>query len=192
MRINDHEQGLTNQQLLGFILRLLRHSPEQAGLAMEPEGWIEKELLVESLRQVHPQTEQWRVSDLDAFLIEHNSQQRFSFTDTKCRANYGHSSVQYQPKLLQKLPSLLFHATSLELFTWIEEAGIMPMRRRFVQLTESLDYAKQISNSLDQAVILTIKQPRKGRPLMGHPTGSHVWLATHVPPNYIRLDQSEQ
>jgi len=191
MRINENEQALSNKQLLGFILRLLRHSPEQAGLAMDPEGWIEKELLVESLRQVYPQTKQWRVSDLDAFLMEQNSQQRFSFTDTKCRANYGHSSVQYQPKVLQKLPSLLFHATSQELFTWIEEAGIMPMRRRFVQLTESLDYAKQISSDLDQAVILTIKQPRKGRPLLGHPTGSHVWLAAHVPPKYIRMSLSD-
>lgn len=82
MTIGDREK---DRQLVGFILRLLRHSPEQAGFRMHADGWIDRKSLLNYLWQQQPETGHGTRSDLDAFLLLYNQHHRLTMVDAETR-----------------------------------------------------------------------------------------------------------
>jgi len=175
----------SNKSLLRYILRLLRHTPEVAGLLMDADGWVEKSQLLMAIQCARADCLNWGLNNLDSFLSQHNECQGFSWDDTRCRANYGHSTVHYQPQNLTQLPALLFHGTCRSKLQEICRAGLLPMGRLHVQLTASQDYALSVANQHERPVVLSVVSGRHAAGLCGYPTGSHVWLCNDVPPPCI-------
>lgn len=178
----------SNQTLLRFILRLLRHTPEAAGLLMDADGWIEKSQLLMTIQYARADCLTWSLNDLDLFLSQHNECQRFSWDDTRCRANYGHSTPSFQPSTLTQLPTLLFHGTCKSKLEEIMKAGLLPMGRLHVQMTASQEYALRVANQHMRPAVLSITPGLLPTGLRGYPTESHVWLSEFVPPVCIAID----
>jgi putative RNA 2'-phosphotransferase len=176
--------------LLRYVLWILRHAPDQVGIEIDREGWVNLEDLYEHLSQTWPSPECRSPSDLRGYLEAHNRFERFSFTATRCRANYGHSTSLFQPSLLQPLPLPLYHATASTNLPSIRAFGLLPGRRRFVQLTTRLDYALTIVPKHRELVILEIVQNLDLPYLHGYHSGAHVWLADFVPSQCLRLYDS--
>jgi putative RNA 2'-phosphotransferase len=177
----------SNKTLLRYILRLLRHTPEAAGLSMAKDGWVEKSQLLMAIQCARVDCLNWGLDDLDQFLSQHNESQRFSWDGTRCRANYGHSTISFQPLTLMELPALLFHGTCQFKLEEICNSGLLPMGRLHVQLTARQDYARRVANQHMRPVVLSITPSLLPAGLYGYPTESHVWLTNFVPPICIAI-----
>jgi len=177
----------SNKSLLRFILRLLRHTPEAAGLLMDADGWVDKSQLLMAIQCARADCLNWSLNDLDLLLSRHNECQRFSWDATRCRANYGHSTIHYQPRPLMQLPAPLFHGTCKSKLEVICKSGLLPMGRLHVQMTTSQDYALSVANQHECPVVLSIAPGHHAAGLHGYSTGSHVWLSEHVPSQCISL-----
>ena len=182
--------GRPSLLLLHYVLWILRHAPDQAGIEMDREGWVNFDELYEHLSQARPAPECRNPADLRLYLNVHNRFERFSFTATHCRANYGHSTSIFQPSPLLPLPLPLYHATASTNLPSIRAFGLRPGRRRFVQLTTRLDYALTIAPKHRELVILEIVQHLDLPRPRGYHSGAHVWLADFVPSQSLRLHDS--
>lgn len=72
-----------------FLSRVLRHSPQMIGLALDSGGWAGVDALLASMRARGMLVDQAKLERV----VTENDKQRFSFSEdgTKIRANQGHS-----------------------------------------------------------------------------------------------------
>ena len=73
-------------KLLSYILR---HHPEKFNLTLEPNGWVDIEILISILRK-KPRWSRLTVSDIEK-IMELSDKIRYEIKDNKIRATYGHS-----------------------------------------------------------------------------------------------------
>lgn len=118
-----------------------------------------------------------------------NGRYEISEDGTGIRAYHGHSiDIEYENEV--EPPEHLYHGTSAEAWTSIQECGrILPMRRCEVHLTASLDYAREIAlrrgHCEENMVILVIDARRMrddGR--VFHLSGDGTYLVKDVPVGY--------
>ena len=163
---------------------VLRHKPEQLGLRLDENGWVEvSELLAAMCSQG---------LDVDADLLEEvvreNDKQRFAFNEdkTRIRANQGHS-VEVDVELEETLPpDFLYHGTVEKFLDLIRESGLKKMSRQHVHLSAEIETASNVGSRRGKPVILKIKSAQMVQD--GYPfflSANGVWLTDNVPPRYI-------
>ena len=97
-------------QISKFLSLVLRHKPETVGLALEKDGWIPVERLLEACQN---HGKKFTLAELHE-VVETNDKKRFTFDETgrKIRANQGHS-VAVEIGFEEKLPpAVLYHGTA--------------------------------------------------------------------------------
>jgi putative RNA 2'-phosphotransferase len=169
-----------------FLSLVLRHAPETIGVAMDPNGWVlVDELIEKSQRHNHK---------LDFELLEEivvtNDKQRFSFSAdlTMIRANQGHSlnvDLQFEPR---QPPDFLFHGTVGKFMESIRENGLQKMNRTHVHLSKDRETAVKVGSRRGKPVILTVAAGRMFND--GHKfylSDNGVWLCHEVPPQFIEF-----
>src|SRR4051812_43261508 len=97
------------KHLSKFLSLVLRHKPEEIGIAMDANGWVNVDELIEKC-----EAKGWQITfeTLDE-LVSTNDKQRFAFSDdySWIRANQGHSvNVDLQLKAQEPL-EFLYHGT---------------------------------------------------------------------------------
>ena len=164
-----------------FLALVLRHKPEEVGLALNEGGWanVEDLLVKMSLTQ----------SLLDE-IVETNNKKRFEYSEDKkmIRACQGHSidvDLQLKPK---KPPVFLYHGTSDKYLSSIEKEGLKSKNRNHVHLSEDRVTAEKVGKRHGgKTVILKIKaeeyQYNTGAKFYQSTNG--VWLTEEVPLEYI-------
>jgi putative RNA 2'-phosphotransferase len=175
-----------NQHLQRSILRALRHAPQDFGLTMDADGWVPRSQ-VESL--IH----RGYLDDPDQFqLLLMQLGDRIQVKGEFVRAAYGHSCDEYQPTQNSIPDKPLFHGTTDERWPMIEMFGLVPGRRKFVQLTSDFDYANNIAHlQLGEPIVLQVTtQAAIQAGIKFYPTGTHVWLAERLPAEFLQFWKS--
>jgi putative RNA 2'-phosphotransferase len=173
--------------LTRLLALALRHHPEQFGITLDPYGWTELDLLVESFRKRTP----WRALENETVerLVAEDSVLRFEIASGRIRALYGHSVSYVLPGVLTSPPPLLFHATQAANFCAIKRSGISSGRRGYVHLTSSISYALRIKSSHENqrspGIILAVQTALSVEPF--YRASDIVWTTKRVEPSSLQL-----
>ncbi|MBA2287137.1 MAG: RNA 2'-phosphotransferase [Ktedonobacteraceae bacterium] len=164
----------------------LRHAPWVYELELDNEGWVPVDDLLETLRAERRQWRDLREEDL-AELIASADKQRYEMRDGKIRALYGHSLPGKLAKIEATPPEILYHGTTPAVLDAIHAHGLKPMRRQYVHLSLDIATAQQVARRrTDRAVILRIRAAEAhAQGLKFYRGNDMVWLADHVPSEYI-------
>jgi putative RNA 2'-phosphotransferase len=169
-----------------FMSLVLRHEPEKAGLTLEPGGWV---LIDDLLTGAANAGFRFSRDELEE-VVEFCEKQRFAIdeTDTKIRANQGHSTevdLQLQPA---EPPAELYHGTAERNLATVLRDGLFKMARHHVHLSRDTQTATKVGFRHGKPVILVIdaaKMRADGHTFYCSTNG--VWLVEHVPPQYLRV-----
>jgi putative RNA 2'-phosphotransferase len=165
-----------------FMSYVLRHAPHEAGLTLDPEGWVPFEDLKKAVFV------RFDVTEADVLeVIETNQKKRFTLTGDRIRAAQGHSVGVDLALPSATPPSRLFHGTTMESWPAIRTAGLKKMQRHHVHLSADVETAKIVAARRKGVhIILEIEAARMHSE--GHSffvTDNGVWLTDHVPSQYL-------
>lgn len=169
-----------------FLSLVLRHKPEEIGISMDSEGWVDVDELIEKCNR--------KKQSLDFEILEEvvitNDKQRFSFNDdyTRIRANQGHTiavDLQFEPV---KPLDVLYHGTVAKFIDDIKVNGLKKMQRLHVHLSKDLETATRVGSRRGKAIILKVRASEMHQD--GYPfylSANGVWLCDAVPAKYIEF-----
>lgn len=179
----------SNELISRTILKALRHEPESFGLRMDQDGWVSSSEFGHLVAQLTGTEESLNCDDLQNAILALGLSDRIEFEKGRFRACYGHSAMQFAPALAAVPTVPLYHGTSAENWRMIECFGLLPSKRRFVQLTTDFDYANEIANSKSRSPIVlqvaTTEAIANG--VKFYSTNTHVWLSTAVPVTCLQV-----
>lgn len=167
---------------LAFVLR---HDPSSAGLALDPNGWVDVEALLAALGLTR--------ADLDA-VVAGNDKQRYAIQPgpdgrDRIRASQGHSVPVDLGLTARQPPDVLFHGTSVAVLASIREQGLLPGARHHVHLSPDRPTALRVGRRRSGPVALLAvdagAMSRAGHAFFVSDNG--VWLTAHVPPAYLAV-----
>jgi len=173
-------------QISKYLSKHLRHKPEQIGLVLEIGGWVEVDELLKACR-----THQFPISYLELEeVVKTSDKQRFSFneTQTKIRANQGHSyPIDLQLKPIEP-PHLLYHGTHQKALSSILKKGLLKQSRHHVHLSAEIATAIQVGQRRGKPVVLEIAaQTMYDQGYQFYRSDNGVWLVETVPPEYLNI-----
>ncbi len=165
---------------------VLRHEPQKANLTLEPGGWV---LIDDLLAGTTSAGFHFTRDELEE-VVELCEKQRFAIdeTDTKIRANQGHSTevdLQLEP---MDPPAELFHGTPERNLVAVLRDGLFKMARHHVHLSPDTQTATKVGSRRGKPMILVVDAAKMR--VEGHVfycSANGVWLVEHVPPQYLRL-----
>jgi putative RNA 2'-phosphotransferase len=171
------------------LLKALRHQPEVFSLPPDADGWVSLNDALQVLDRWFDSKFSFRLEILLRAVHQEKQASRFQIENGHIRASYGHSYEGFQPTS-QSVPDLpLLHGTTARIWPLIEFQGILPMGRRFVQLTTDFDYAEKIGQrkGSDSMVLQIRTQDALKAGVTFYQTGTHVWLATAIPSSCLTV-----
>lgn len=178
--------GINYESLSKVIAHALRHEPWLYEIELDGDGWAEISLLCSVLRE---NSEEWQgLSDTDVKkMVMRSSKKRYELCDHKIRALYGHSLTQKISYTHTRPPKYLFHGTSPDALIAISQNGLMPMRRQYVHLSVDESTAVLVGKRKSKIPVVLIVRALEAfeAGCVFHHAGDKVWLAKHVPYNYI-------
>lgn len=167
-----------------FLSYVLRHKPEDAGLELDTEGWVDVELLITAAISNGYELDR----ELLLRVVTENDKKRFSFSSDlkRIRANQGHSvnvALNLPPSLP---PEVLWHGTAQRFLEPILGQGLRKMNRHHVHLTENAVQAKEVGARYGRPVLLRIDARRMAEDgAVFYKTENNVWLVDTVRPEFI-------
>lgn len=168
------------KNLSKFMTKLLRHTPEDFGVVLDPmDGSCPLGTLLEAI-QAQPKWAWVKQEDIEQ-VVRNSDKQRFEIEDGRIRARYGHShdKVQYTPS---DPPAILYHGTNKKALPSILKEGLRPMSRQYVHLSEGTHFATLAGSRRGELVILevdTLSAKQLGSTF--YYAGNEVWLTNHIP-----------
>ncbi|BFH64804.1 RNA 2'-phosphotransferase [Paenibacillus azoreducens] len=172
------------ESLSKFMSKILRHTPEQFGLDLDHEGYCDIQDLLNGIKS----EKRWsNVSEADILqVVENCPKQRYEIVNGYIRANYGHSTgrLEYKESIP---PAILYHGTNTKVSNKILTEGIKPMGRKYVHLSDTLEFAALAGKRRGELVILEVDTVRALENHVKFYVANHgVWLADYVPPQYLK------
>ena len=168
-----------------YLSKHLRHTPEQIGIKLTPDGWVSVDELLFACKQHAFSITR---SELDE-VVAKNDKKRFSFdaTGTRIRANQGHSvevDLQLEPAIP---PNVLYHGTGHGAVEAILREGLCKMSRHHVHLSTDRITAQKVGTRHGRPVIFIVNAAAMHE--VGYTfycSDNGVWLVDHVPPEYLQ------
>lgn len=169
-------------RILSYVLR---HRPEAIGLHIDPEGWVDVPQLLEALNHHgHP----WTLHQLEQ-VVREDTKQRYRLENGRIRAQQGHSlsvDLGLEPALP---PSPLYHGTTRQRWTQIQQSGgLNAGRRQHVHLSHDLATARQVGNRHRGEELLLLQVDSAAMQAEGwhfYRSANGVWLTDRVPLAYL-------
>ncbi|MBH5317820.1 RNA 2'-phosphotransferase [Paenibacillus sp. GSMTC-2017] len=166
-----------------FMSKILRHSPKEFGIILDSDGYCSVESLVAAI-QKESRWSKISINDIEN-VVNNCEKQRYERTGVYIRANYGHSAEKINYKEAMP-PSILFHGTNTKVSSIILSEGIKPMGRKYVHLSESIDFATLAGKRRGELVILNIHtQSAYTLGVKFFLANNGVWLSDFIPPECI-------
>jgi putative RNA 2'-phosphotransferase len=164
--------------------RYLRHAPQDIGLTLAADGWVEVDVFLAALGRTGLRLTRAQLDEV----VSTNDKQRFSFdeTGTRIRANQGHSVPVQLDLPVATPPDVLFHGTVDRFLSAIFREGLRPMNRHDVHLSATVDTATKVGARRGKPVVLCVDAAAMVS--AGHEfrvSANGVWLTPHVPPQYL-------
>jgi len=174
------------QNVSRFLTKVLRHTPDELGLELGDNGWVQVSELLTALdksgREVSPEELVW--------IVETNEKKRFTLTTDggKIRAAQGHSvkvDLSLDPV---NPPEILFHGTATQNIAAIREQGLASGERQHVHLSANRETATQVGARHGQPVILTVDTSAMiNAGVLFYQADNGVWLTDHVAPHFLNF-----
>ena len=177
------------KKLSKFLSLVLRHKPEQIGIELDKNGWVNVEELIDKIN-----SNSTRGTKIDFEILSHvvatNDKKRFAFNSdkTKIRASQGHSlkiDLGYQDTMP---PEILYHGTGQKSIDSILKMGINKRNRQHVHLRSDIQTATKVGQRHGKLVILEIAAQKMHS--NGHKfylSENNVWLTDFVPVEYLKI-----
>lgn len=166
----------------------LRHKPEEFGIKLDNEGWVDFDAFCKALAEHKPSIH----VDKETIekIIAESDKKRFELEDGRIRATYGHSFSAKIEFKESAPPAMLFHGTSHAAYKQICKEGLKPMNRQYVHLSEDIATAEKVGMRHDRnPVILAVdaaKMHSDGFKFF-HSANDGTWMCEKVPIKYTFL-----
>jgi putative RNA 2'-phosphotransferase len=172
------------------VSHALRHEPWLYELEPDGEGWVSVEQLLDGLRR----DARWAGLTRDDIteMLRGASHGRHELVEDRIRARYGHSvPVSLTPATP---PPALIHGTDAAAVPNILSTGLHPMKRQYVHLSADRTMAWAVGRrKTGTAAVLVVDAARAHMAgVTFYPAGNGVWLTSHVPAQFIRVDSSDE
>jgi putative RNA 2'-phosphotransferase len=168
-----------------FLSRVLRHDPDSIGLALDAQGWVRIDELVERAG-AHGMA---LTRDLVLHVAGTNDRQLFACDGAgRIRASHGHTvpvDLGIEPS---QPPLILFHGTAITSVASIRAEGLVPGVRQYVHLSADAATATSVGRRHGRPVLLRIAAGcmwSAGFKFVR--SASAVWLTTAVPTEFIQF-----
>jgi putative RNA 2'-phosphotransferase len=174
-----------DERLSRFLAYVLRHHPEEAGLALDERGSADLNQVLDAVR-ARPGLAGVTRERLLA-LLAGPAAQRFEVTGDRVRARYGHSLAQTIRYDAADPPADLFHGTDRVSAERILAEGLKPGARQYVHLSVDTPAAREVGrrHSDDPAVLRIDTGRARQAGVSFYRAGAAVWLADAIPPECI-------
>ena len=178
--------GAKRKAISKFLSGLLRHFPHSFGIEVDRDGWAD---LNEVLKVV---VNKYGIdSDAIRLMVKFDPKERFELKNGKIRARYGHTievKTEWGEISDAEVPSKLYHGTAPKNLQSILEKGLLPMKRKEVHLSESIDDALEVGRRYSRKpVILEIDAKKLVKAGIYIRRKGRVYTVSHVPPEFIRV-----
>jgi putative RNA 2'-phosphotransferase len=167
----------------------LRHRPDDVDLKLNSNGWADVDGVLEAL------TKRGLPGDIDTLLavVDTNDKQRFELSPDLAliRARQGHSLAVDLDLAPQSPGGPLYHGTVERFLASIMSKGLRKMGRAHVHLSPDIDTARKVGARRGRPLILVVDAPAmQAANYVFYLTANKVWLTDHVPPNFLRRQNS--
>ena len=171
-------------KLSKFLSSVLRHKPDEIGLTLGAEGWVNIDELVGKANAAGTKFDR---ADLLG-VVASSDKKRFSLSadGLNIRAAQGHSVAVELGLPPQQPPSILYHGTATRFVEAILSEGVRPQARQQVHLSSDEETALRVGQRHGQPHIF--KVDAGGMHLKGfkfYRADNGVWLTDHVPPEFL-------
>jgi len=174
------------ERLSRFLAFILRHHPEEAGLALDEQGSVDLDALTAAIRGT-PGFDSVARHQIESLVSAGPAAQRFEIVGNRIRARYGHTlpqAIEYEPA---EPPEFLFHGTTPDSADAILAEGLKPVERQRVHLSVDAPAAREVGRRrCPDPVILRIDTvcAQKGGAKF-YRGGPAVWLSDEIAPQCI-------
>ncbi|MEX0304990.1 MAG: RNA 2'-phosphotransferase [Leisingera sp.] len=171
------------KQTSKFLSYLLRHNPGALNLAMDAQGWVRIDEILE--KSETPLTRS-RIEET----VRTSGKQRFALSaDGSCiRANQGHSFPVDLGLTQCCPPDRLFHGTAERNLPAILSEGLKPMQRQHVHLSGDRNAARNVGMRHGKPAVLCVDTARMHADgLAFFLSENGVWLCHRVPARYLEV-----
>lgn len=180
--LNDEQ----TERLGRFVSGALRHFPDDLGLAMNQHGWVDVDVLVDTMRTRY----KWSNKEKLFSIIESDEKGRYEVKGNKIRARYGHSvdiDLDYDENTLPEL----YYGASREEVDILLEKGIKPIKQRYVHLSTSVEKAREVASihTEDPVLLVINSQEAQDDGVTMLSATENIVLAEEIPPQYLSLMQ---
>ncbi|NNE42725.1 MAG: RNA 2'-phosphotransferase, partial [Gemmatimonadetes bacterium] len=176
-------------RLSKFLSLVLRHRPDEYGLKMDLEGWVDFDDLIDVLAAEDVVGE--NAEEIVQDLVNSGDRPRFQIADGKIRALYGHSSRVNLDYPECEPPDTLYNGTSVENARSIKENGLPPAGRAYVHLSSTAEEALSIGRRHDDDPVLieidTFAAIETG--IKFHQATALIWLCPALAANVCRVPE---
>lgn len=172
-----------------YLSKHLRHEPERLGLELEAGGWV----AVDTLLAACAADRFLLTKDELVEVVATNDKKRFSFdsSNTRIRANQGHSTEVDLQLEATIPPDILYHGTPESSLDSILHQGLLKMARHHVHLSATVEAAEVVGRRRGRAVVLIVDAvSMRNDGFLFYVSTNGVWLTDHVPPKYLRLQET--
>lgn len=170
-----------------FLSLVLRHNPTAAGIELDPNGWVQIDLLLKGAARMGKKISSEELEQI----VKTNEKSRFEICEVnqRIRARQGHSVI-VDLGLTPSIPTgVLFHGTSEQNWVKIRGEGISRMTRHHVHLSDCKETATAVGRRHGKACVLTIETALMVADAFEFfKTGNGVWLVEAVPVKYIKKE----
>jgi putative RNA 2'-phosphotransferase len=176
-------------QLSKFLSFVLRHRPDAIGLALDPQGWVSIDELIQKSNAARTPFSR---DDL-LHVVETSDKRRFSISadGLRIRATQGHSVSVELGLSPQEPPPLLYHGTAKHFIDSILREGLKPQARRQVHLSVDEATARRVGQRHGEPAVFKIEAlSMHARGFKFYLADNGVWLTDQVPPEFLAPSSS--
>lgn len=184
------DQHNTMYQLQRYLVYVLRHNPQELGLVLGKDGFVPIEEVVRGLQSQKKYTWATEGSVREAVASQPNKQ-RLQIDGKSIRVRYGHSAttigeITYVP---EEPPDFLYHGTPVANLDSILEQGLLPGRRKYVHLSDSVQLAQKVGtrHGSEVAVIAVLARKAGNEGIEFYHPEPLIWLVEKIPPQFLQI-----
>lgn len=175
-------------RLSKFVSLVLRHQPQQYGLALDEHGWAQIDDLIAAANRAGVPLTHESLREV----VAQNDKQRFAISENgrAIRARQGHSvNVDLELSPLEPPPQL-YHGTAERFVPSIRAQGLLRRSRQYVHLSSDVATATRVGRRHGKAVVLTVESGAMHRDgYRFYRSENGVWLVDSVPVAYLGFPQ---